>query len=92
MARITKVKAGFGSTVNLGNYNSARFDVELEAELEAGDDPQEVMAALHEEAREEVKRQAVPIVRKNSQKLDDIFRHLPEDVQAAIKEAIEHAD
>ena len=82
----------FGSTVNLGNFNSARFDVEASAELEAGDDPRNVANQLHELCREEARRQARPIVQRNNRKLDDVFHHLPDDVQEIIMEALENAD
>lgn len=81
---ITKIQVSFGSTVNLGNYSSARFDVQLEAELGDDDEPTLVVAALHEQCREEVRAQALPIVRRNRLRMEEIFAHLPETLQAQI--------
>ncbi len=82
--QITKITVAFGSTVNLGNYNSARFDVALEAQLEAGDDPLLVAQQLHEQAREEARRQALPVIRRNNVQLEEVVRHLPEALQQQI--------
>lgn len=53
-----RVRVAFGSTVNLGNYNTIRLDVELIAAVEEGEDWHAVVALPHEEAKAEVKRQA----------------------------------
>jgi hypothetical protein len=82
--RVKTITVGFGSTINLGNYNSARLDVQYEVELDEGEDAESVTRQIHEQAREEVRRQALPIVRRNNLKLDEIVRHLPEDVQQQI--------
>ncbi len=86
--QITKVTVGFGSTINLGNYNSARFDVQLEAELDEGEDVEQAVQQLHQQARDNVRRQALPIIRRNSERLEDIFRHLPEYLQQDILQKV----
>ena len=56
--QVERVKVGFGTTINLGNFNSMRLDVEYEARIETGEDADEVIGALHNQAVAEVKRQA----------------------------------
>ncbi len=56
--RVDRVRVAFGSTVNTGNFNSLRFDVEFEAQLEPADDAIETVRFLHDQASAEVKRQA----------------------------------
>lgn len=56
--RVERVTVGFGCTLNLGNFNSARFDVQFEARLEEGEDALAAVHELHEQAVAEVKRQA----------------------------------
>jgi hypothetical protein len=82
--KITKVTVGFGSTVNLGNFNSARFDVQLEAELEPGEDADTIINDLHLAARGHVQAQALPIVRKNQLRLEEVIRHLPDELQEQV--------
>jgi len=44
--KITKVVRGFGKTVNLGNYETAKFHASLEAEVVDGDDVKKVSKLL----------------------------------------------
>lgn len=87
--QIKTVTVGYSRTIGLPNYGSARFSVEYGAELAPGEDPAAATRALHREAREEVKRQALPLVRQVNQKLDEVFEHLPEAVQAEILRLVE---
>jgi hypothetical protein len=60
---IKTITVTYSRTFNLGNYNSARFEVTLGAELEEGDDPAEAEAQLWAQAKEGIKAQALPVVR-----------------------------
>lgn len=56
--KVERVRVSFGATVNTGNFNSLRFDVEFEPQLEPGDYAIETVRFLHDHASAEVKRQA----------------------------------
>lgn len=56
---IKRVTVGFGSTVNLGDFNSMRLDVQYEADLTPFEDAIEATAELHKLAVEQVKQQAL---------------------------------
>ena len=45
--RITKLKLTLGRTLNLGNYETARIDVGVEAVLAEGDDIEETYSKLY---------------------------------------------
>ena len=55
---VKQVRVAFGATVNTGNFNSLRFDVEMVADLEPGDEVEPTLALLHERCADEVRRQA----------------------------------
>lgn len=61
--QIKTITVAYSRTFNLGNYNSARFEVTLGAEIEEGDDPVEAEAQLWAQAKESLKAQAMPVVR-----------------------------
>lgn len=46
MSRITRIKADFEAVINLGNYESARCRVEVEKEIEVGDNANEELDKL----------------------------------------------
>lgn len=58
MAKITKIKASYGTTVNMGDFNNIRLDLEMEVELEEGDDKEAVKKALQNEVMNEVNMRA----------------------------------
>jgi len=49
MARISEVVVTKGRTLNLGNYNSARFEFGLTAKLDEGEKYKEVFENLNKE-------------------------------------------
>jgi hypothetical protein len=87
--RVKTITVSYQRKIGLPNFGSAGFSVEYGVELEPGEDVREVTRALHEEAREEVKRQALPLVRQANNRLDQVFPHLPEDLQAQIMRLME---
>lgn len=44
--KVTTITVKRGTTVNLGDYESERLDVSLSAELEEGEDPDQVKAGI----------------------------------------------
>lgn len=54
MPMITEIKAAYGKTINLGNYESARLDVELSAKLMPGESSQEAIEDLQAMAKKKV--------------------------------------
>jgi len=58
MAQITKITVRFGYTANLGNFQAARVDCELEATIDpAIDDVYNEILRLQEDARNQVRRE-----------------------------------
>lgn len=84
--RITAINVTYARTFNLGDYNSARFECALSAELDAGDAPDAVEAALWQLAKDSVKAQALPVIKKREADVAAIRDSLPPEVQATIKE------
>jgi len=54
MASITKVEVSIGRTINMGNYESLRASVSLEAELGPDDDVTAVRKVLNVRAAQEL--------------------------------------
>ena len=52
MARVTKVRVGFRQTINIGNFENITPLVELEADLEPGDELNEVFLQVHKDCEE----------------------------------------
>lgn len=52
MARTSKLEFSVGRTVNLGNYNSFRFDLRITKDLDEGDNPEQVYDELVSEVNE----------------------------------------
>ena len=48
MAQIIEVKVNYGRTINLGNYESSRIDVELSAKILDGENSQETIEDLRQ--------------------------------------------
>lgn len=55
--QLKRITASYGRTINTGNYESLRAEATFEADLEPGDDPQEVQAILMAQAKGAVKDQ-----------------------------------
>lgn len=75
MAKVTKVSVSQGRTVNLGNFNSYRLDVTIEAELEEEDTGKhrEVIRGLNRCAKEELERQAAEQLNAINEQRDSIL-------------------
>ncbi len=86
--KITRVTVRYGRTANLGNYESAKVECELEAELE----PDEVAAAvrlqLFAEAKAAVREQLVPLAKVRMAQIEEIIGTLPADLQLAVRKSL----
>ncbi len=89
--KITRVTVRYGRTANLGNYESAKIECELEAELE----PDEVAAAvrlqLFAEAKAAVREQLTPLARLRIAQIEEIIGTLPADLQLAVRKSLNTA-
>lgn len=81
MATITAVAITYGRTFNLGDYQSARIDITIEADLDELDDRQAVLDDLWRRAKDNVKAQALPLYRKQADQVREVFGGLPPDLQ-----------
>ena len=76
--RVVTVSVGYTRTFNLGDYNSAKFEVAFSAELDEGEDPQQAHAALWALAREAMRAQSLPVVAKRNAEVEKIRASVPE--------------
>ena len=72
--KIKKVIVEFGAVVNMGDYNSRRFNLVTEAELEAGETLEGASAVLFERVRAVVREQAKPLQTMVKGSNTDLFR------------------
>ena len=54
--KITEIKINYGRTVNLGNFESLRLDIELSAAIDETDDAEQVADNLRAEAKLTINR------------------------------------
>ena len=69
--KIESVKVSYGRTVNLGNFESMRVDVEFQATIEAGETPENVTEKLETLCKSEVKR--IVLGKKSKPKFEELF-------------------
>jgi len=79
--RVTAISVAYNRTFNLGDYNNAKFEVSLQAELDEDEDEAQALAALWEVAKATVKAQALPVVRKRNDEVEKIRASVPELAQ-----------
>jgi len=87
--QLKNVSVTYGRKVNLGDYNSATIDCTLLADLDEGENEADAMTALWEMAKNNVKAQALPLVKKTEAKVEMIYLGLPLAVQESITEGAE---
>lgn len=61
----------YSRTFNLGNYNSARLEIAIGADLDPEDNAIEVEALLWQQAKMSLKEQAMPLLRRNDEEASD---------------------
>ena len=81
--RVTTINVAYSRTFNLGDYNSAKFECALSAEMEEDEDEAAALAALWEVAKATVKAQALPVVRKRNDEVEAIRASVPELAQGS---------
>lgn len=85
--RIREITVSYSRTFNLGDYNSARFECAITAELDDDDNDnegeQEVLEDLRRIARESVQAQALPVLKRRNEEIDAIRAALPAEVRHA---------
>ena len=87
--QLKTVSVTYGRKINLGDYNSATIDCTLWADLDEGENEADAMTALWEMAKNNVKAQALPLVKKTEAQVVNIFMGLPVTVQGSITEEAE---
>jgi len=75
--RVASVSVTYARTFNLGDYNSARFEVAIAADLDDDDDPATVEAELWQLAKASLKAQALPVLRKRDDEIAKIKASVP---------------
>lgn len=55
--KVKQISVSYGRTINLGNFESARFDCSMTADLEDVENTNEAALELWEQARDQVKGQ-----------------------------------
>ena len=79
MPIVKTVSVTYGRKRNLGDYSSATVDCTLWADIEEGEDLDQVMRSLWTMAKENVKSQLLPLVKGNGANIDqqEMFLGLP---------------
>ena len=62
--KIATVRAGIVRTFNLGDYNSLKLETSIEADIEEGDDPKQIVQDLFLMARDEIRTEYMVQVAK----------------------------
>jgi hypothetical protein len=75
--RVTTIQVTYARTFNLGDYNSARFEVAVAADLDDDEDPAVVQAELWQTAKASLKAQALPVLRKRAEDVAAIKASVP---------------
>ena len=80
---IKTVSVTYGRKFNLGDYNSATLECTMWADLEESDD-ENTVNALWAQAKNYVKAQALPILKKQQADAEAIMTSLPPELQEKI--------
>jgi len=86
MPQVKTVSVKYGTKRNLGDFNSVNFEISVWADVEEDEDLDDVMKALWEMAKENVRAQATRVVSRQKVETEEIFLGLPIEVQDSIKE------
>ena len=79
--KLISVSLTYGRKINLGDYNNANLEVTLGADIEDGDDLNEIMHDLWHCARENVRVHAMPLLRRGTQDdVDAAYLGLPSQI------------
>ena len=71
MSKETKVSVGYGITINLGNYESARIDMSKERPLELDEDYEETLSIEFDHLVAEVEKKRDKLLKLYKQKREE---------------------
>lgn len=60
---VKTVSVQYGRKINLGDYNSAEISITVWADLDEGEDVQAALDLLYQQAKDNVKKQAMPLLK-----------------------------
>jgi hypothetical protein len=75
--RIISINVTYARTFNLGEYNSMRLECALSADLDEDEDPAAAQAELWQLAKDSVKAQALPVLKRREDEIAAIRDSLP---------------
>ena len=77
----------YGRKLNLGDYNSAEINVTLWADLDEDEDTQGALDLLYQQAKDNVKKQALPLLKAEPISLNyrETFLGTPVEPQAQMR-------
>lgn len=78
--KVVAISVTYARTFNLGDYNSMRLECAISAELSEDDSLDAAQEALWLVAKDSVKAQAMPVLRKREDEIAAIRASLPPDV------------
>ena len=73
---IKKVTVSMGRTVNLGNFESARFDLAIEAEVDALADIKDLESAVSDNLEQMILNKLDPVIKNIKPKEKDIEKFI----------------
>ncbi len=81
--QIKTVSVHYERKINLGDYNSAAIGITLWADVDPHENAalDEIMTALWTMAKDNVKAQALPLVRNQQAEVTEIYMGLPKDIR-----------
>jgi hypothetical protein len=84
---IKTVSVQYGRKLNLGDYNSAEINVTLWADLDEDEDAQGALDLLYQQAKDNVKKQALPLLKAEPISLNyrETFLGTPVEPQAQMR-------
>jgi len=71
MSKETKISVGYGITINLGNYESARIDISKERPLELDEDYEETLSIEFDHLVTEVEKKRDKLLKMYKQKREE---------------------
>lgn len=80
---VTGVGVTYQRTINLGDYNSAKYGADAYATLDAGADPAEALRSLGLLVKAQVREQAMPVLLQFRKEIEKLVANLPESQRAA---------
>ncbi len=83
---VKTVSVQYGRKLNLGDYNSAEISITVWADLDEDEDVQGALDTLYQQAKENVKKQALPLLKSEPASLNYRETFLGTPVEAQRKE------